>query len=105
MPSITIFLNKILPRAQQVGYAVPYNLFVSMTNPKNRGPNWDWNNFVTLSVKTTEATCWQSFSDSEWKKWEAKIKETAMGTAKIHAESILKDSGVLEWGNNKIITD
>jgi len=92
------FLNKILPRAQQVGYVVPYHEFVSMTNPANRGPNWDWNKFVDRAVSMTEVTCWQSFTDREWKKWEAKIKEAAMSTAKIHAESILRDSGVLEWG-------
>ena len=101
MPSITTFLNKVLPRAQQVGYSVPSHLFITMTNPKNRGPNWDWNNFVDHSVRMTEATCWQSFSDSEWKKWKTQIEEAAMRTAKIHAESILRDSGVLEWGNRK----
>ena len=95
------FLNKILPRAQQVGYAVPYHLFVTMINPENRGSNWDWNNFVERAVSGTEVTCWQSFTDREWKKWEAKIKEAAMSTAKIHAEQIIKDSGVLEWGNRK----
>ena len=92
------FLNKILPRAQQVGYVVPYHEFVCMANPKNRGPNWDWNKFVERAVSRTEVTCWQSFTDREWKKWEAKIKEAAMSTAKIHAEQIIKDSGVLEWG-------
>jgi len=91
------FLNKILPRAQQVGYAVPSDFFITMINPENRGPNWDWNNFVKRAVRMTEVTCWQSFTDPEWKKWEAKIKEAAMSTAKIHAESILTDSGVLEW--------
>lgn len=95
------FLNNILPRAQQVGYVVPYHEFVCMTNPENRGPNWDWNKFVERAVSRTEVTCWQSFTDREWKKWEAKIKEAAMSTAKIHAESILRDSGVLEWGNRK----
>lgn len=96
--NVTTYLNKILPRAQQVGYAAPYNLFVSMTNPKNRGPNWDWNNFVDRAVKMTEVTCWQSFTDKEWKNWEKEIKEDAMKTAKIHAEKILSDSGILEWG-------
>jgi hypothetical protein len=95
------FLNNILPRAQQVGYVVPYHEFVCMTNPENRGPNWDWNKFVERAVSMTEVTCWQSFTDREWKKWEAKIKEAAMSTAKIHAEQIIKDSGVLEWGGNK----
>jgi hypothetical protein len=42
-------------------------------------------------------TCRQSFTDREWKKWETKIKEAAMSTDKIHAQRILRDSGVLEW--------
>ena len=84
-----------------MGYAVPSHHFIVMVNPKSQGSAWDWNNFVDRAVKMTETTCWQSFSDREWKKWEKEIKQIATSTAKIHAEQIIKDSGVLEWGGNK----
>ena len=91
----------IVSRAQQIGYALPFNHFIVMVNPQSQGSAWDWNNFVDRAVKMTEATCWQSFSDREWKKWEKEIKQIATSTARIHAEQIIKDSGVLEWGGNK----
>lgn len=91
----------IVSRAQQMGYSVPYDHFVKMVNPKYQGPAWDWNNFVNMAVRMTEVVCWQAFSDKEWKKWEKEIKKIAASTAKIHAEEIIKDSGVLEWGGNK----
>ena len=84
-----------------MGYAVSSHHFIVMVNPKSQGSAWDWNKFVDRAVKMTEATCWQSFSDREWKKWEKEIKQIATSTAKIHAEQIIKDSGVLEWGGNK----
>ena len=91
----------IVSRAQQIGYAIPYSHFVFFVNPKMQGQNWNWNNFVDSAVKKTEITCWQAFSDKEWKKWEKEIKKIASSTAKIHAEEIIRDSGVLEWGGNK----
>ena len=91
----------IVSRAQQIGYAIPYDFFVKMVNPSSQGSAWDWNNFVDRAVRMTNATCYQSFSEKEWKKWEREIKQIATSTAKIHAEQIIKDSGVLEWGGNK----
>lgn len=91
----------IVSRAQRMGYAVPSHHFIVMVNPKNQGSAWDWNNFVDRAVEMTDVSCWQSFSDREWKKWEKEIKQIATSTAKIHAEQIIKDSGVLEWGGNK----
>jgi hypothetical protein len=93
--------ESIISRAQQMGYAVPYDYFVSMVNPTSQGSAWDWNNFVNLAVRMTNVTCYQSFSEKEWNKWEKEIRQIATSTAKIHAEQIVKDSGVLEWGGNK----
>ena len=50
--------NKIVLRAQQMGYSAPYNHFVMMLNPKYQGSAWDWNNFVNMAVKMTEVACW-----------------------------------------------
>jgi hypothetical protein len=91
----------IVSRAQQMGWAVPYDYFVKMVNPKYQGSAWDWNNFVNLAVRMTNVTCYQSFSDKEWKKWEKDIRQIATSTAKTHAEEIIRDSGVLGWGGNK----
>lgn len=91
------YLNHVLPIAQQVGYSVPYELFIEMINPKLRGNHWDWNNFVKRAVSMTEVMCYKHFSDKEWKIWQSEIKKDAMHVAKLHAESILEKSGVLEW--------
>ena len=91
----------IVSRAREMGHIVPYDYFVKMVNPKYQGSAWDWNNFVNLAVRMTNATCYQSFSEKEWKKWEKEIRQIATSTAKIHAAEIIKDSGVLEWGGNK----
>ena len=95
----------ILSRAQQMGYVVPYSHFIFMINPEYQGTAWDWNNFVNLAVRMTNVTCYQVFSEKEWKKWEKEIRQIATSTAKIHAEQIIKDSGVLEWGGNKKETE
>lgn len=91
----------ILSRAQQMGHSIPYNYFVTMVNPKYQGIDWDWNNFVTLAVRMTNVTCYQAFSDKEWEKWEKEIRQIAASTAKTHAEEIIRQSGILEWGNDK----
>jgi hypothetical protein len=101
MSSIINIPKGIVSRAQQMGYAVPSHHFIVMINPKYQGSAWDWNNFVDRAVEMTDVTCYQSFSDKEWKKWEKDIRQIATSTAKIHAEQIIRDSGVLEWGGNK----
>lgn len=93
--------ESIVSRAREMGHIVPYDYFVKMVNPKYQGSAWDWNNFVNLAVRMTNATCYQSFSDKEWVKWEKKIRQIATSTAKRHAEEIIRDSGVLEWCGNK----
>ena len=93
--------NGIVSRAREMGHIVPYDFFVKMVNPEYQRSGWDWNNFVNLAVRMTNVTCYQSFSEKEWNKWEKEIKQIATSTAKIHAEQIIKDSGVLEWGGNK----
>lgn len=91
------FLNKILPRAQAIGEAVAYGQFTFMLNPKYRGDGFKWENFVPFAVRWAEVTCWQSFTDAEWKRWEKEIKEAAGKSAKYAAERILDESGLLEW--------
>ncbi len=91
------FLKKILPKAQAFGEAVAYHEFAVMLNPKYRGPNFKWEGFVQFAVRRAEVSCWQSFSDAEWKRWEKEIKAAAGNSAKYAAERTMNDSGVLEW--------
>ena len=91
------FLTKVLPKAQGFGESCASHWFVCMLNPKSRGPNFKWENFVQFVVRKAEVSCWQSFSDKEWKLWEKEIKEAACKSAKYAAERILDDSGLLEW--------
>ena len=91
------FLTKILPRAQAAGEATAYHHFVTMLNPKYRGPNFKWDGFVLYAVGWAEASCWQSFSDAEWKRWKKDIVEAARTSAEYAAKRILKASGLLEW--------
>ena len=91
------FLNKILPRAQLYGEAAAHHEFVVMLNPKYRGSNFKWEGFVALAVQRAEVSCWQSFTDREWKRWEKDIVEAAGKSAKHTAERLLKESGLLEW--------
>jgi hypothetical protein len=89
--------KSIVSRSQQIGCSIPYSHFVCLINPKMQGPNWNWNTFVDFAVRMTNASCYQAFTDKEWSKWEKEIRQIATSIAKIHAEQIIKDSGVLEW--------
>jgi len=91
------FLVKILPRAQAVGEAIANHHFVTMLNPKYRGPNFKWGDFVPYAVGWAEASCWQSFSDAEWKRWKEDIVKAACTSAEYAAGRLLKKSGLLEW--------
>lgn len=91
------FLKKILPRAQAIGESVAYHEFVVILNPKYRGDNFKWEGFVAFAVRSAEVSCWQPFTDAEWKRWGKEIKAAAGNSAKYAAERIMKDSGLLEW--------
>lgn len=43
--------KNIIDRSNQIGFTVSYHEFVAMSNPGNRGSNWDWNNFVNYVVR------------------------------------------------------
>lgn len=91
------FLNKVLPRAQAVGEAVANNQFVVMLNPKYRGEAFRWEEFVPFAVRWAKVSCWQSFTDAEWKRWENEIVEAAGKSAEYAAKRILDESGLLQW--------
>lgn len=88
--------KNIIDRANQIGFTVPYHEFVTMSNPKYRGSAWDWKNFVNYVVRIAEVTCWRSFTDEEFKKWEEEIKNIVKSSAKLNADSIVKTSGILD---------
>jgi len=91
------FLNKILPRAQAIGEAVANHWFVTMLNPKYRGDNFKWEGFIEFAVQWAKVSCWQSFTDAEWKRWEKEIVNAAGKSAEYAAKRILNESGLLEW--------
>lgn len=96
------WLNVLLPVAQSHAQAVVYHEFVTLLNPKFRGPNWKWENFETFVVRQAEVTAYQSFSDKDWNEFEALILATAKRTARIWAKTVLKDSGLMEWWPNPL---
>jgi len=91
------FLNKILPRAQAIGEAVANHWFVTMLNPKYRGDNFKWEGFIEFAVQWAKVSCWQPFTDAEWKRWEKEIVDAAGKSAEYAAKRILNESGLLEW--------
>jgi hypothetical protein len=93
----TDYIEKILPRVKQHADAVVQHEFATMLNPKYRGPNWRWDKFVDFATRWAKTTVWQSFTDAEWKRWQKKIESDARRIAKITAERLMKESGILEW--------
>ena len=91
------FLNKVLPRAQAVGEAVANHQFVCMLNPEHRGEAFRWEEIVPFAVRWAKVSCWQSFTDAEWKRWENEIVEAAGKSAEYAAKRILQESGLLQW--------
>jgi hypothetical protein len=68
-----------------------------MLNPKYRGEAFRWEEFVPFAVRWAKVSCWQSFTDAEWKRWENKIVEAAGKSAEYAAKRILQESGLLDW--------
>ena len=94
------WLNTLLPIAQGHAQSVVYHEFVTLLNPKYRGKNWNWENFEEFAVRHAEVTAYQSFSDSDWNKYENYIRETARRTARIWARTVMQDSGLMDWWPN-----
>jgi hypothetical protein len=86
----------ITKRAKEIGFIVPYHEFVTMSNPKHRGSAWDWKNFVSYTVRIAEVTCWRSFTDEEFKKWGEEILNLVRSSARLNADTIIKNSGILD---------
>lgn len=96
------WLNVLLPIAQSHAQAVVYHEFVTLLNPKFRGPNWKWENFEAFAVRQAEVTAYQSFSDKDWKEFEKEIVDNVKRTACIWAKMVMQDSGLLEWWPNPL---
>ncbi len=96
------WLNVLLPVAQSHAQAVVYHEFVTLLNPKFRGPNWKWENFETFAVRQAEVTAYQSFSEKDWNEFEKEIVDSVKRTASIWAKMVMQDSGLLEWWPNPL---
>jgi hypothetical protein len=83
--------------AQNHGRATATHLFVSMLNPKYRGPNFTWDIFVRMASKTARATVYQGFSDADWNRYGPLLKESAGDSARLVAMELLRDSDVQSW--------
>jgi hypothetical protein len=68
-----------------------------MLNPEHRGEAFRWEEFVPFAVRWAKVSCWQSFTDAEWKRWENEIVEAAGKSAEYAAKRILQESGLLQW--------
>lgn len=78
-------------------YSIVIHEFSMMLNPKYRGSNWDWKDFVSFSIKSVEKGIWKSFSEDDWNKYKKEILKVSKRQAKVIAEGIIIDSGILEW--------
>lgn len=95
-------MSRLLPKghrdkAERIGEAIAYGQFTMLLNPKYRGDGFKWEGFVPFAVRWAKVSCWQSFTDAEWKRWEKEIKEAAGKSAEYAAKRILDESGLLEW--------
>jgi hypothetical protein len=86
-----------LDRARSFGVEVAYEEFTSMLNPKYRGHAFQWAGFVAWSGRRAEVSCWQAFSEAEWKSWKDELKQAAREAAEARAQAIVEKSGILEW--------
>ncbi len=84
-------------KAQDVGNAVATHLFVTMLNPKYRGPKFTWTKFEDMAARQAESHAGLSFSSRIWNRYKSLIIESACHSARLTAKRLLKDSGVLEW--------
>ena len=90
------WLKKLLPIAQSYGHAVVHNELVFFLNPKHRGENFKWANFVDLCVRSAERSVWQSFSTRDWNRYKDQIMDAAKRSARSAASYAMKTSGLLD---------
>ena len=83
--------------ARDYGVAVAYDEFITMLNPKNRGPAFRWENFPARAAKMAQVTVYQAFSDEEWACFRRQIQEEAEKSAWDTSEMCLQKSGILDW--------
>lgn len=95
-------LSSLVAVAKEHGRAVANHEFVAMLNPKFRGENFDWNNFVDYCARVAAANVYQSFKLDEFLRWETELKTASVESAKTEARLILKDSDLLSWWPNPL---
>lgn len=98
----TKYLNSILPRVTGYCEAAVNHHFVGMLNPKNRGTNFRWENFVDFAIRISTASVYQCFSDKEWKEFGKEIDADAEKHCRIVAERVMKESAILDWWEGKL---
>ena len=91
------YINSILPRVWGYCEGAVNHHFVGMLNPKNRGTNFKWENFVDFAVRLSKASVYRSFSDKEWKDFGDRIDTDAEKHCRVVAERIMNESGILDW--------
>ena len=92
-----VYVDTIEPQVEGLAHAIVHHTFVSMLNPKYRGPAWRWENFPDFCARHAAATCWSSFSSDDWARWKEDIQQDIAARAAGYAQECLDTSGILDW--------
>jgi len=92
--------QKLQNRVRELGYLLPSILFAEMLNPKYRGSNWHWEEFVDFVANHVSIHIAMNFTDKEWDRWENQIKALAIRTGRETAQRLINESGILTWWPN-----